>query len=157
MLSEQVFPPCPKRLKREPRSRPVCSAEIAGPADAPRACLLICADADSHYLPIPALVSAGHGTDVGDYEEGFGAAAGPSVCGSNSLWRSRQALLNQQWEVLANKPQWACESGPKTNVFLVSFDCKTDSEIIISKSSRTGKGRSLDATSFHLSPNLWIN
>lgn len=141
MLSEQVFPLCHKRFKREPRLCPVCSAGIAGPADAPWACLLLCADADSHSLPIPTLVSAGRGTDVGDYKEGFGAAAGPSVCGSNSLWRSRQALLNRQWEVLANKPPWACESGPKAHVLLVPFNCKTDRKSSSLSRAERGEGK----------------
>lgn len=96
MTSKQVFPLCHKRFKLEPNLCPACSAEITGPADAPRACLLICVDADGPYLPIPTLVSAGHRTDVGDYEEGFGEAVSLSVHGSNSLWRCRQDLLNLQ-------------------------------------------------------------
>lgn len=122
MTSKQVFPLCHKWLKLEPSSCPACSAQITGPADAPWARLLICVHADSQDLPIPTLVSAGHRTDVGDYEEGFGEAVGPSVHGSNSSWRLRQDLLNLQWEVLQNKPQWACVSRLKTNVFLGSFN-----------------------------------
>lgn len=91
MRSKQVFPLCRKWFKLEPRLCPVCSAEITGPADALWACVLICADADSQYLLIPTLVSTGHRTDVGDYKEGFREAVGPSVCGSNLLWRRRRA------------------------------------------------------------------
>lgn len=126
--SKQVFPLCHKWFKLEPRLCPVCSAEITGPADALWACVLICADADSQYLLIPTLVSAGHRTDVGDYKGGFREAVGPSVCGSNLLWRRRKASLNLQWEVRWNKPQWACESGLKTNVFLLSFNWKENSK-----------------------------
>lgn len=36
--------------------------------------------------------------------------------------------LNLQWEVRWNKPRWACESGLKTNVFLLSFNWKKNSK-----------------------------
>lgn len=160
MRSKQVLPLCRKWFKLEPHFRPVCSAEITGPADAVWVCLLICADPDSQYLPIPTLVSTGHRTDVGDYKEGLGVAVGPSACGSNSLRRRRQAPLNLPWEALPvwNKPQWACESGLKTNVFLVSFNWKKTSKASsLSQAEWRRDERNPDPTNFHLSSNLWIN
>ena len=116
MSSKQVFPLGRKWFNSEPRHvRRLVQLELRSGGHAGLAAPLC--DADGRDLPVPTLVSPGHRTDVGDYREGLGEAVGPSICGSNLLWG-----LNLRWEVLGNKPQWACRSGCKTNIPPVSLD-----------------------------------